>query len=297
MTKIAFIGLGNMGGPMAANLVRGGFAVSGYDLSDLARQLAGKSGVAIAVSAIAAARDADIIMTMLPVGADVLAAWGELAPVAKQGAMFIDSSTIDVEQSRAAHELARAAGHASVDAPVSGGIGGAQAGALTFMCGGASENVERARPVLEKMGKKIVHCGKDGAGQAAKICNNMILGVQMMGVCEGFQLGEKLGLTPQALFDVVSTSSAQCWAINSYCPVPGPVPTSPASNDYKAGFATALMLKDMRLSQTAAAALGLKTPFAAEATDVFAAYSDSGHAGEDFSGVFRYLLDQQRRGV
>jgi len=297
MTKIAFIGLGNMGGPMASNLVGGGYAVSGYDLSVVACQLAAKTGVAIAVNAIEAARDADIIMTMLPVGADVLAAWGELAPLARQGAMFIDSSTIDVEQSRAAHQLARAAGCASVDAPVSGGVGGARAGALTFMCGGAPEDVERARPVLEKMGKRIVHCGKDGAGQAAKICNNMILGVQMIGVCEGFQLGEKLGLTPQALFDVVSTSSAQCWAINTNCPVPGPVPTSPASNDYKPGFATALMLKDMRLSQAAAAAFGLTTPFAAEAARVFAAYSDSGHEREDFSGIFRYLLAQQMQDV
>ncbi len=292
MTKIAFIGLGNMGGPMSANLVSGGFVVTGYDCFHPASERAAAHGVTLARNAVEAAREADVVITMVPTGDQVLSVWRELAAAARPGTLFIDSSTIDVEQSRQAHALAREKGLASVDAPVSGGVGGAQAATLTFMCGGEAPDVERAKPVLEKMGKRIVHCGGDGAGQAAKIVNNMILGVQMMGVCEGFFLGEKLGLTPQALFDVVSTSSAQCWAINSYCPVPGLAPTSPANNDYKAGFAAALMLKDMRLSQAAAHASGLDTPFAARATEVFAAFHDAGHGAEDFSGVFRYLANK-----
>jgi 3-hydroxyisobutyrate dehydrogenase len=274
---------------MSANLVKAGFAVTGYDCFHPACERAVAAGVTIAPNAAEAARDADVVITMLPTGEHVVAEWRELTAIARPGALFIDSSTIDVEQSRQTHALARSRGLANVDAPVSGGVGGAQAATLTFMCGGDATDVERARPILEKMGRKIVHCGGDGAGQAAKIVNNMILGVQMIGVCEGFALGEKLGLTHQALFDVVSTSSAQCWAINTYCPVPGPVPSSPASNDYKAGFATALMLKDMRLSQAAALATKAETPFAARATALFAAYHDAGHAAEDFSGIFRYL--------
>ena len=290
--KIGFIGLGNMGGHMSANLVRGGFQVAGYDFSAQACEQAAAKGVKIAASLAEAVRGADAIITMLPVGDDVLATWAEAFASAQPGALFIDSSTIDVEQSRQAHALARAKNFGNVDAPVSGGVGGAEAATLTFMCGGLSADVERARPILEKMGKKIVNCGADGAGQAAKIVNNMILGVQMMGVCEGFLLGEKLGLTAQAMYDVFSTSSSYCWAINQYCPAPDIVPTAPSSNDYKAGFATALMLKDMRLSQAAAKATGRTTPFAARAADVFADFAENGHAAEDFSGVIRFLAEK-----
>jgi 3-hydroxyisobutyrate dehydrogenase len=292
MTAIAFIGLGNMGGPMAANLVKAGFSVKGFDLTPAALEQARADGVQIAASAAEAAREADCVVTMLPAGKHVLGVWGELAAIVKKGALLIDSSTIDVESARAAHVLAQQAGLVSVDAPVSGGTGGAKAGTLTFMCGGADASFALAKPILEKMGKKIVHCGGDGAGQAAKICNNMILGVQMVAVCEGFALAEKLGLSHQALFDVASTSSAQCWALNTYCPVPGPVPTSPANNDYKPGFAAALMLKDMKLSQDAATAVGVSTQTAALATKIYDAFNAAGHAGDDFSGVINFLREQ-----
>src|SRR3954449_11813529 len=239
MTSIAFIGLGNMGGPMAANLVKAGRKVTGFDLSEASRNQAKADGAAIADSAASAVKGAEVVVTMLPAGKHVLSVWSEILPAMAKGSLIIDCSTIDVESAKQAHALAAKHGIASVDAPVSGGTGGASVGTLTFMFGGADKAFAAAKPVLENMGKKIVHCGGAGAGQGVKICNNMVLAVSMIAVGEAFSLAEKLGLSHQAVFDVVSTSSGQCWALTTYCPVPGPVPTSPANNDYKPGFATA----------------------------------------------------------
>ena len=252
--KIAFIGLGNMGLPMAANLVKAGHQLRGFDVVPAANEAAAKFGIEIAPNAQAAVQAADIVISMLPNGGLVLELYGSgILAAAPPGALFIDSSTIDVASARAAHALAEAAGRSSLDAPVSGGVGGAAAGTLTFMAGGEPGAFARAEPVLQHMGKKIVHCGGAGAGQAAKICNNLILGISMVAVGEAFVLAEKLGLSHQALYDVASTSSGQCWALTSYCPVPGPVPASPANNGYKPGFAAALMLKDLKLAREAAA--------------------------------------------
>jgi len=295
MTTIAFIGLGNMGGPMSANLVKAGHSVTGFDLAEASRTAAALTGVAIEASAEAAARDADIVITMLPAGRHVRAVWAELLPAAKEGALFVDCSTIDVESAKAAHDMARAAGVAALDAPVSGGVGGARAATLTFMAGGEAETFDRGRPILEAMGRKIVHCGGAGAGQAAKICNNMILGVSMIAVSEAFVLAEKLGLSHQALFDVASTSSGQCWSLTTYCPVPGPVPTSPANNGYQPGFAADLMLKDLKLAQEAAAASGAATPMGAAAAELYGVYAASGEGGADFSGIVN-LLRQRSEG-
>lgn len=291
MANIAFIGLGNMGGPMAANLVKAGHKVAGFDLVDASREAAKAAGASIAATAVDAVKGADVVVTMLPAGKHVLSVWTEILPSVAKGALLIDCSTIDVESAVAAHGLAAKAGVASVDAPVSGGVGGAQGATLTFMCGGDDKAFAAAKPILEKMGKKIVHCGKAGAGQAAKICNNMILGISMIGVCEAFTLAEKLGLSHQALFDVSSTSSGQCWSLTSYCPVPGPVPTSPANNDYKPGFAAALMLKDLKLSQAASKAAGAATPLGAHAEEIYAAFEKAGHGGVDFSGIIHHLRE------
>jgi 3-hydroxyisobutyrate dehydrogenase len=289
MSKVAFLGLGNMGAPMAANLVKAGHAVAGFDLVDAQRQAAASSGVASARSAREAVAGADAIVTMLPAGRHVLASWADFLPVAPKGALVIDSSTIDVESAKRAHEAGAAAGVLTLDAPVSGGVGGATAGTLTFMCGGSPEAFDRAKPILEAMGKRIVHCGGAGAGQAAKICNNMILGATMIATCEAFALAEKLGLSAQALFDVASTSSGQSWSLTSYCPVPGPVPASPANRGYKPGFAASLMLKDLRLAQEAAASVGAATPLGAEAAQIYALFVAGGHGGDDFSGVINLL--------
>jgi 3-hydroxyisobutyrate dehydrogenase len=274
---------------MAANLVKAGHSVKGFDLSTEILKAVAASGVTPSKSVAEAVAGAEAVVTMLPKGAHVLSVWSELASVAKAGTLLIDCSTIDVESARKAHELADHAGCLSLDAPVSGGTGGAAAGTLTFMAGGSDGAFARAKPVLEAMGKKIVHCGTNGAGQAAKICNNMILGISMIGVCEAFALGEKLGLSHQALFDVASTSSGQCWSINTYCPVPGPVPTSPANNDYKPGFAAALMLKDLKLAQEAALAAGAATPLGAEAAQLFDQFDKQGHGGRDFSAIIEML--------
>ncbi|OWO95740.1 3-hydroxyisobutyrate dehydrogenase [Rhizobium esperanzae] len=292
MAMIAFIGLGNMGGPMAANLVKAGHEVLGFDLAASVLKAAEASGVKPASHASQAVKDAEIVITMLPQGRHVLTAWTDILQTAAQGTLVIDCSTIDVESSRKAHEMAKAAGCLSLDAPVSGGTGGASAGTLTFMAGGSPEAFARAKPILEAMGKKIVHCGEAGAGQAAKICNNMILGISMVGVCEAFVLAEKLGLSHQALFDVASTSSGQCWSINTYCPVPGPVPTSPANNGYKPGFAAALMLKDLRLSQEAALASGASTPMGAEAAQLYALFEKQGNGGRDFSAIIEMFREK-----
>jgi 3-hydroxyisobutyrate dehydrogenase len=294
MTNIAFIGLGNMGGPMAANLVKAGHAVAGFDLIAASRDASKADGVAIASTAVDAVKEASVIVTMLPAGKHVLSVWHEILPHVAKGSLIIDSSTIDVESAVQAHALAAKHGIASIDAPVSGGTGGAKAATLTFMAGGAATAFAAAKPVLEQMGKKIVHCGGAGAGQAAKICNNMILGISMIGVCEAFTLAEKLGLSHQALFDVASTSSGQCWSLTSYCPVPGPVPTSPANNGYKPGFAAALMLKDLRLSQEASKAAGASTPLGAHAEEIYAAFEEAGHGGVDFSGIINLLRGQAK---
>jgi 3-hydroxyisobutyrate dehydrogenase len=289
MTRIAFIGLGNMGGPMAANLVKAGHEVIGFDLAQASCEEARAQGVAISGAASDAVRDADAVVTMLPAGRHVRSVWAEIIPSMKRGALLIDSSTIDVDSARAVHALAGEAGLLSVDAPVSGGTGGAKAATLTFMVGGADAAFGASRPLLEAMGKRVVHCGGAGAGQAAKICNNMILGISMIAVSEGFALAEKLGLSHQALFDVASTSSGQCWSLTTYCPVPGPVPTSPANNGYKPGFAADLMLKDLNLSQEAAAASGAATPLGAQAAALYAAFAAEGHGGVDFSGIIEML--------
>ncbi|MDI6026844.1 3-hydroxyisobutyrate dehydrogenase [Corticibacterium sp. UT-5YL-CI-8] len=289
MTTIAFIGLGNMGNPMAANLVKAGHSVHGFDLMPENLAAARENGVATADSAAAAVRDADVVITMLPAGKHVVSVYEDIAPQAKAGALFIDSSTIDVDSARKAHAIAQKAGLLSIDAPVSGGTGGASAGTLTFMAGGSAEAFAQAEPILQPMAGKVVHCGDAGAGQAAKICNNMILGISMIGVAEAFVLAEKLGLSHQALFDVASTSSGQCWSLTTYCPVPGPVPASPANRDYKPGFAAALMLKDLKLSQEAAQSAGAVTPLGAEATQLYGLYNAMGHGGADFSGIVKFL--------
>jgi 3-hydroxyisobutyrate dehydrogenase len=293
MTTIAFIGLGNMGAPMAANLTKAGHTVIGFDLSETSRREAEAMGITIAATAADALRDASAVVTMLPAGSHVRTVWSQIAAAARPGILLIDSSTIDVDSARAVHAIAAAAGMASVDAPVSGGTGGAKAATLTFMVGGAEDAFAVARPLLEAMGKRIVHCGGPGAGQAAKICNNMILGISMIAVGEAFALAEKLGLSHQALFDVASTSSGQCWSLTTYCPVPGPVPTSPANNGYKPGFAAELMLKDLKLAQDAAKATGAATPLGAEAADLYARFAADGNAGTDFSGIIAMLRSGQ----
>ncbi|QPC88072.1 3-hydroxyisobutyrate dehydrogenase [Mesorhizobium sp. NBSH29] len=287
--KIAFIGLGNMGNPMAANLVKAGHEVRGFDLLADNLATATENGVTVAESAIKAIEGAAIIITMLPAGKHVLSVYHEIAPKAGSGVLMIDCSTIDVDSAREAHETAARHGLMSVDAPVSGGTGGASAGTLTFMAGGKVEAFAMAEPVLKPMAGRVVHCGDVGAGQAAKICNNMILGISMIGVSEAFVLAEKLGLSHQALFDVASTASGQCWSLTTYCPVPGPVPASPANRNYKPGFAGALMLKDLNLSQEAARSAGASTPLGAHAAELYAQFNEQGGADTDFSGIVNFL--------
>ena len=295
MATIAFIGLGNMGGPMAANLVKAGHKVVAFDLVEASRSQAKSDGAAIADSSVSAVKGADVVVTMLPAGKHVISVWTDVLPATTKGALIIDCSTIDVESAKQAHALAAKHGVASVDAPVSGGTGGAKAATLTFMCGGEEKAFAAAKPVLEKMGKRIVYCGGGGAGQAAKICNNMILGISMIAVSEAFTLAEKLGLSHQALFEVASTSSGQCWSLTNYCPVPGPVPTSPANNDYKPGFASTLMVKDMTLAQDAAKAAGAATPLGKHAQEIYQAFEAAGHGGTDFSGIIQHVRSLARR--
>ncbi|APH72594.1 3-hydroxyisobutyrate dehydrogenase [Aquibium oceanicum] len=293
MTTIAFIGLGNMGNPMAANLVKAGHAVQGFDLVPANLDTAKANGVSVMADAAAAVAGAEIVITMLPAGKHVVSVYEEIAPKAAPATLFIDSSTIDVASARRAHAIAGEHGLLSVDAPVSGGTGGAAAGTLTFMAGGADEAFAKAEPILKPMAGRIVHCGGGGAGQAAKICNNMILGISMIGVSEAFVLAEKLGLSHQALFDVASTSSGQCWSLTTYCPVPGPVPASPANKEYKPGFAAALMLKDLKLAQEAAGASGAVTPMGAEAAQLYALFNAQGGADADFSGIINFLRGKE----
>lgn len=286
--KIAFIGLGHMGGPMAANLVKAGHRVSGFDLAPGALEQARKAGIDVAGSAAAAAAGAEVIITMLPAGRHVLDAYqgkDGLLAVAGPGTLFLECSTIAVEDARAAHELAAAAGQRALDAPVSGGVGGAENGTLTFMVGGGAEDFAEAGPVLAAMGARVVHCGGPGAGQAAKVCNNMILGVSMIAVSEAFVLGEKLGLSSQALFDVASAASGQCWALTTNCPVPGPVPASPANRAYQPGFAGALMAKDLGLAVRALESTGVQARLGSLAEEIYRDFAEGEGAGRDFSGI------------
>jgi 3-hydroxyisobutyrate dehydrogenase len=290
MAKIAFIGLGNMGGPMAANLAKAQHQVMAFDLSSSAVDAAVDKGAKKATSAAEAVKGAEIVVTMLPAGKHVREVYEkDVLPNVAKGTLLIDCSTIDVESARHVGALAQKAGLEMIDAPVSGGVGGATAGTLTFMVGGSEQAFAKAKPVLEKMGKNIVHAGASGNGQAAKICNNMILGVSMIAVSEGFMLAKRLGLDAQKLFDVASTASGQCWSLTNYCPVPGPVPTSPANRDYQAGFTAAMMLKDLMLAQQAANAAGASTPLGAEAAQLFNLFVNSGNGAKDFSGIIRML--------
>ncbi|WP_245434025.1 3-hydroxyisobutyrate dehydrogenase [Rhodomicrobium lacus] len=296
MQRIAFIGLGNMGLPMAVNLARAGFDVKGFDTTPWASERAQAAGIAMAASCADAAADADAVVTMLPNGAILASVYDEVIAAARPGALLIDCSTVDVENARAAHEAAANAGLKSLDAPVSGGVAGAAAGTLTFMVGGSEAAFEAARPILSRMGRTLVHCGDRGAGQAAKICNNMVLAVSMIAVCEAFSLADKLGLDRKAMFDVVSTSSGRCWSIDTYCPVPGIGPNSPADNDYKPGFSAPLMLKDLKLSQRAAESVGAETPLGRHAAELYEAFVAEGGADKDFSGVMPWLAGKPRAG-
>ncbi len=292
--KIAFIGLGNMGGPMAANLAAKGFSVTGFDIVSGNLDRAAAQGIKVAKSAEHAVKNAEIVITMVPAGQHVLDLYRSILIPARRGTLFIDCSTIDVASAREAHAMAAGAAMQSLDAPVSGGTAGAAAATLTFMAGGTPDAFERAYPVLSAMGKRIVHCGDAGAGQAAKICNNMILGVSMIAVSEAFVLAEKLGLDAKALYDVASAASGQCWSLTSYCPVPGVGPASPADNDYKPGFAAALMLKDLALAQQAAAESGAATPLGAHAERLYRSFSEAGGAAQDFSAIIRHLAASPR---
>ncbi|MEU6733497.1 3-hydroxyisobutyrate dehydrogenase [Streptomyces physcomitrii] len=297
-TTVAFLGLGHMGGPMAANLVRAGHRVLGYDPVPEALAAAAGAGVEPAASATAAAAEAEVVLTMLPAGRQVLALYGEggLLAAARPGTLFVDCSTIDVADSRAAHRAAVGAGHRALDAPVSGGVTGAEAATLTFMAGGGEAEFAAAEPLLAAMGRKVVHCGGAGAGQAAKICNNMILGISMIAVSEAFVLADSLGLSDQALFDVASAASGQCWALTVNCPVPGPVPGSPANRDYRPGFAAPLMAKDLGLAADAARAGGVDTELGLRAAALYAAYAEGEGADRDFSGIVRSIRARSAAG-
>lgn len=291
-STVGFIGLGNMGGPMAINLVKAGHKVIGFDLSDAAMTTHAEAGGDRGTSVADLAAASDVIVTMLPAGKHVRQIYqgeGGILENAKPGTLLIDSSTIDVDSARAVSAASAEKGMPMVDAPVSGGVAGAAGGALTFMVGGPDEAYDAAKPYLDIMGKTIVHAGGAGNGQAAKICNNMILGISMIGVSEAFVLGEKLGLDPQKLFDISSTASGQCWSLTSYCPVPGPLPSSPANRDYQPGFAAAMMLKDLKLAQEAASSAGAATPLGAEAASLYTLFCNSGGESLDFSGIVKFL--------
>src|SRR5512135_114440 len=293
MARIGFIGLGNMGLPMAQNLLKAGHQVEGVDVNPASVEKLKAAGGASVETAKSAAARADVVITMLPSGKEVREVYlgtSGIVANANPGTLLIDCSTIDVETARVV-AAAEKQGLLMLDAPVSGGVGGATAATLTFMVGGSTQAFTRAESILQKMGKTIVHAGGAGNGQAAKICNNMILGVSMIAVSEAFVLAEKLGLDHQKLFDISSKSSGQCWSLTSYCPVPGPVPTSPANRDYQAGFTAAMMLKDLKLSQDAAKATGTKTELGADAARIYSKYVASGEASRDFSGIIRFIRD------
>ncbi len=296
MTTIAFVGLGHMGAPMAANLAGAGHRVLGFDLVAELRDAARDRGVEIADSAEQATREADIVITMLPAGKHVLAVYGSaeapgLLAEAKPGTLFLDCSTISVEESRQAADAVREAGHRALDAPVSGGVVGAEQATLAFMVGGEQRDFSEALPLLEVMGKRIVHCGSSGLGQAAKVCNNMILGISQIAVAEAFVLGEQLGLSHEALFDVAANASGQCWALTTNCPVPGPVPTSPANRDYQPGFSGALMAKDLGLARHAIETTGMQAALGLHAERIYAAYAEGDGATTDFSGIIHAIRE------
>ena len=298
MATIGFIGLGNMGGPMAANLLKAGHQVTGFDIvPDLAKGLAAKGG-RVAGSVAEAAASGELVITMLPAAAQVRSVYlgdqGVLSKASKT-ALLIDCSTIDVETARAVSTAAAEAGFDMLDAPVSGGVAGAEAASLTFMVGGESDVFARAQPVLAAMGRTMVHAGPAGNGQAAKICNNMILGVSMIAVCEAFSLAERLGVSAQTLFDIAAKSSGQCWAMTSYCPVPGPVPSSPANREYAPGFTAAMMLKDLRLAQQAAGTVAAAAPLGAAAANLYQLFVEEGTAGLDFSAIYRLIRRPNRQ--
>ena len=296
MPNIGFIGLGNMGAPMAANLVKSGDRVVGFDLVAASRQAGADQGVAIASNAKATVENADIVITMLPAGEHVRSVWTDVLPSAKPDALFIDCSTIDVTSARAAHASAAEHGIAALDAPVSGGVAGAKAASLTFMVGGAADAFARGKPILERMGKRVVHCGDAGNGQVAKMCNNMILGASMIVVSEAFVLGEKLGLSHQAMFDVVSASSGQCWSLTNYCPVPGPVLASPANNGYKAGFTAALMLKDLKLAEAGAKSVHTDNAIGSRAAQIYEQFTHEFESSEDFSAIINMVRKHSKSG-
>ena len=288
MTTIAFLGLGHMGGPMAANLLNAGYAVRGFDPVPALCAAAEQKGATVFDTGTAAVDGADVVITSLPNGAIVKSCYAEALPAAKPGALFIDTSTISVDDARTVHAQAIAAGMAQLDAPVSGGIKGATAGTLAFMVGGEGDALERARPVLDPMASKVIHCGSSGAGQAAKLCNNMVLAVQQIAIGEAFVLAEKLGLSAQSLFDVITGATGNCWAVHTNCPVPGPVPTSPANNDFKPGFATALMNKDLGLAMNAVSSTGASAPLGTHAAEIYAEFAAE-HGDLDFSAVIETL--------
>ena len=296
MAKIGFVGVGNMGGPMAINLIKAGHEVSCYDLSQAAVDKVVAEGGKAASSATDAVDDKEIVITMLPKGDHVRAVYlGEdgIIQASEEGTLFIDCSTIDVATAREVAKVAHDNERMMIDAPVSGGVGGAEGGTLTFMCGGTDGAFKRAEPILDVMGGKIVHAGGAGNGQAAKICNNMVLGISMLAAGEAFTLAEKLGLDAQTFFDIVSTSSGYCWSINVYCPVPGPVPTSPANRDYQPGFTAENMLKDLRLSQQAAEQTGTDTHMGHEAMELYTRFAEAmSQGGKDFSGIINMIREK-----
>ena len=296
MAEIGFIGAGNMGGPMLANMIKAGHAVSAFDLSDAALDAAREAGAALAESPGDAAAGRDAVITMLPAGAhvrDVYMGDGGILARAGEGTLLIDCSTIDVTTAREVSEAAAARGLEMLDAPVSGGVAGAASGALTFMVGGTESAFARAEPILEPMAKAVVHAGPSGNGQAAKVCNNMMLAASMIVTSEAFALADRLGLERQTMFDIVSTATGQCWALTSYCPVPGPVPASPANRDYQPGFTAAMMNKDLKLAQQAAESVGAATPIGAEAARLYDEFCSAGNEALDFSGIFK-LVDKGR---
>jgi 3-hydroxyisobutyrate dehydrogenase len=292
MTAIGFIGLGNMGRPMALNLAKAKFAMTVFDVAAAPVAALTAAGATAAASAGAAAAGVDLVITMLPAGPQVRSVYlddGGVLDRAGPNSLLIDCSTIDVETARAVAKAAADRGFAMLDAPVSGGVGGAEAGSLTFMVGGPEAAFARAKPILDAMGKTIVHAGPSGNGQAAKICNNMILGISMIAVSEAFGLAEKLGLAAETLFAISSKSSGQCWSLTSYCPVPGPVPSAPSNRDYAPGFTAAMMLKDLRLAQQAALGVDAATPLGAEAASLYGLHCQHGGAERDFSGIVEFL--------
>lgn len=291
MATIAFLGLGHMGGPMAANLAAAGHTVRGFDPVPALSEAAEANGINAFGTGAEAASEAEVVITSLPSGDIVKSCYAEVLPAASGGTLFIDTSTISVDDARTVHAQALDKGHAQLDAPVSGGVKGATAGTLAFMVGGEDDAVERARPILDPMAGKIIHCGGSGTGQAAKLCNNMVLAVQQIAIGEAFVLAEKLGLSAQSLFDVITGATGNCWSVHTNCPVPGPVPTSPANNDFKPGFATSLMNKDLGLAMAAVSSTGAGAPLGSHAAEIYAKFNES-NADKDFSAVIELLRGQ-----